>query len=152
MPSHIPEDMHALGTYVSVADASAAIAWYVDTLGAREIARLALPDGSVMHAEVEVEGTRFMITDANAEWGTAAPGELSTYTFCLYVEDCDALYQRCLDAGATALQPVEDQFWGDRTGKISDPFGVRWMIMTHVEEVSNDEMEARFAAMMAEFG
>ena len=93
-----------------------------------------------------------MMSDANADWGTTVPGELSTFAFTLYVPDCDAVFQRCLAAGATELQPIADQFWGDRSGKLRDPFGHTWNIMTHTENVPPEEIKARFEAWMRESG
>lgn len=149
MPSHVAPGANALNVYIIQPDSDAAIAWYSKYLGAKEVFRLAIPGGGVMHAEVEIEGNLLMMSDANAEWGTAAPGELSTMTLTLYVEDCSVVFDRCVAGGATALEPVTDQFWGDRAGKIRDPFGHIWMIMTHVEEVPHDEVRKRFEAMMS---
>ena len=153
MTSHIPAGMPALNVYVVQSDADAAIKWYSENLDATETLRLAGPGGQgVMHAEVELHGSRLMMSDANADWGTAAPGKLSNFTLTLYVEDCDAVFQRCLAAGATELQPVTDQFWGDRSGQLRDPFGHVWMIMTHKEDVSNEVVTSRFEARMKEAG
>ena len=151
MPAHVPTDAHPLGIYVIQSDTDAAIRWYTDHLDAKESMRLPRPGGrGIMHAEVEFAGMTVMMSDANPEWGTAPPGELSCFTLCLYVPDCDAVFARCVAAGATALMPVEDQFWGDRAGKLRDPFGHTWMIMTHKEDVSPEEIRTRFETMMSE--
>ncbi|MEM1403195.1 MAG: VOC family protein [Pseudomonadota bacterium] len=148
MTHYIPEGSHTVNSYITVTSADAAIAWYKDALGAEERSRLSMPDGGVMHAEIAVADSLIMLSDANAEWGTQAPQELATYTLCVYVPDCDAVFHRCVEHGAEELQPLQDQFWGDRTGKVRDPFGVCWMFMTHLEDVSESEMQSRFAAMM----
>ena len=151
--AHIPDGANSIGIYISQSDTDAAIQWYTKNLGARETFRLDGPGGhGVMHAELDFYGTTVMMSDANSEWGTAAPGELSTFTLTLYVPDCDAVVAGCVAAGATTLEPVQDQFWGDRAGKVRDPFGHVWMIMTHKEDVSPEEIRLRFAAMMESFG
>ena len=153
MTNHIPEGANSLGVYISQSDTDAAIEWYVANLGARETMRLPGPGGhGVMHAEIDLQGTSLMMSDANPEWGTAPPGELSNFTLCLYVPDCDAVFQQCIAAGAVELQPLTDQFWGDRAGTLRDPFGHTWMIMTHQEDVSPDEIKSRFEAWMSEAG
>ena len=147
---HIPEGVNSVGVYLVVGDANAALQWYGDNLGASEVMRLNGPGGhGVMHAELDIQGTLVMLADANSEWGTAPPGELSNFSLSVYVPDCDAVFDRCIAGGATALQSMQDQFWGDRAGKLRDPFGHVWMIMTHKEDVSPEEMQSRFAAMMA---
>ena len=151
MPSHIPEGEQSLNAYISQRDTDAAIRWYTEHLGAREKLRLTMPGGQgVMHAELDLHGSTLMMSDANADWGTAPPGDLSTFTLTLYVEDCDAVFRRCVEGGATELEPVTDQFWGDRAGKLRDPFGHVWMIMTHKEDVSAEQLEERFQAMIRE--
>ncbi len=151
--SHIPDGANSVGVYLVQSDTDAAIRWYVENLGAKETMRLTGPDGQgIMHAELDFQGTLVMMSDANPQWGTAPPGELSTFTLTLYVPDCDAVFEQCVAAGATELQPMMDQFWGDRGGTIRDPFGHVWMIMTHKEDVSPDEIRSRFAAMMSDAG
>lgn len=150
MPDHRPAGAPALTPYVFQSDTDAAIRWYTENLGAEETLRLPGPGGQgVMHAEVLFDGSPVMMSDANPEWGTTVPGELSTFTFTLYVPDCDAVFARCIAAGATELEAVTDQFWGDRAGKLRDPFGHTWMIMTHKEAVSEAELQRRFEAMMS---
>ena len=150
MTGYVPDGANTLNVYVVQRDTDAAIRWYTENLGAKETFRLPGPEGrGVMHAEVDFDGTTVMMSDANAEWGTAAPGNLSSFTLTLYVPDCDAVFERCKSAGAAVLQPVADQFWGDRAGKLRDPFGHVWMIMTHKEEVPPEEIQRRFDAMMS---
>lgn len=148
MVHHVPKGHQPVTTYISVADPDAALAWYREVLDAKDKSRLSAPDGSIMHAEIVVEGSAILVNSANSVWGTMAPGELASYTLCVYVPDCDAVYARCMQAGATSISAPKDQFWGDRAGKIRDPFGVRWMIMTHQEDMSMDELDERFAAML----
>ena len=151
MTKHIPDGSNSVGVYLTLSDTDAAIRWYIENLGAEEKMRLAGPEGhGIMHAELDFHGTQVMMADANPQWGTAAPGELATVTLSLYVPDCDSVFKQCVDAGAAELQPMTDQFWGDRGGKIRDPFGHVWMIMTHKEDVSREEIQSRFDAMMCE--
>ena len=151
MTAHIPDGANPVGVYLVLSDTDAAIRWYTENLGAEETMRLRGPGGQgVMHAELDFHGTQVMMADANRQWGTAPPGELATFTLTLYVPDCDSVFKKCLAAGAVELQPMMDQFWGDRGGKIRDPFGHVWMIMTHKEDVSPEEIQSRFDAMMRE--
>ena len=143
-----PGDSPGLVPYINVAGAASAISWYQNTLGAQVRNHLTLPDGQVMHAELVIDNNLVMITDANPEWGTRPPDTQATYSLCLYVQDCDALFERCIAEGAQALQEPEDQFWGDRSGRLKDPYGVVWVLMTHQEAVSEEELQTRFRAMM----
>lgn len=153
MTHYIPEGAPPVGIYIIVSDADAAMKWYAEHLGATETMRLSGPGGQgVMHAEMTLEESLFMLSDASPEWGTAPPGELSNFSLCVYVPDCDSVFERCVAGGATPLQPLEDQFWGDRAGKFRDPFGHVWMIMTHKEDVSPEEMQSRFDKMMSQAG
>lgn len=151
MVHYQPETHHAITSYVHVDDCAAAIDWYCKYLDAEETLRLDMPGGAVMHAEVKIGDSNIMLSEANAEWGTSSPGELATYSLALYVPDCDAAVQRCVDGGATLLSPVEDQFWGDRSGRLRDPFGVHWSVMTHREALSDEEVQTRFQAMLKDF-
>ncbi len=149
MTAHIPEGWNSVLVYLSLSDTDAAIRWYVENLGAEEKIRLTGPEGQgVMHAELDFHGTKVMMADANPQWGTAPPGELATFSLSLYVPNCDSVFEQCIEAGAAELQPMTDQFWGDRAGKLRDPFGHVWMIMTHKEDVSPEESQSRFDAMM----
>jgi PhnB protein len=108
------------------------------------------PGGKIGHCELQMGDSVIMLSDEFAEMGLQSPKTLggSPVTMSMYVEDVDAVYERAVNAGAKALRPVEDQFYGDRSGQFEDPFGHRWSIATHVEDVSPDEMEKRAAQAM----
>ena len=110
-----------------------------------------MPDGSIGHAVIEIGDSRIMIADENIEWGNKSPQTLGSIpvSLCLYVEDVDAVFDRALHAGAkvTGDMVVKDQFYGDRSGTVTDPFGHQWSIMTHIEDVSNEEIQRRLNEM-----
>ncbi|MDN3921415.1 VOC family protein [Pelomonas sp. PFR6] len=137
--------------YLVIKDAAAAIAFYQQVFGAEQLLRLDAPDGKPMHAELRVGPASFMLTEERPEYGALSPLTIggSATTSTLYVPDADAVFGAALAAGAQQLMPVMDQFWGDRSGALSDPFGHKWMIATHKEEPSEDELRRRLAAMMA---
>ena len=138
----IPDGFHTVTVYLSLEGAARAIEFYVKAFGAKEHMRLATPDGHIAHAEIEIGDSIIMVTDAIQEPVTSA----SIY---LYVEDVDAVYDRVIAAGAEARMAVTDMFWGDRIGSLTDPFGVRWAIATHTEEVATEELSRRAAAAAA---
>jgi PhnB protein len=151
-PKPIPDGYHAVTPYLSIKGASDAIAFYKKAFGAEELYRLPMPDGRVGHAELQIGDSRLMLADEMPEMGdsiTKSPRTLggATAGFCLYVADADALFQRAVDAGATAKRPLTNQFYGDRSGVVEDPFGHLWTIATHVEDVSPDELKRRMASM-----
>ena len=147
----IPEGWHSLTAYISVKGASDAIEFYKNAFGAKETGRLTMPDGSIGHAELEVGDSKIMIAEENEQWGNLSPQTIggTPVSLCLYVEDVDAVFAKALQAGAkvTGEMVVKDQFYGDRTGGITDPFGHQWSIMTHIEDVSFEEMQKRMSAM-----
>jgi PhnB protein len=148
----VPHGFHTLTPYLAIKGASDAIAFYRKAFGAEELVRMPMPDGRVGHAELQIGDSRFMLADEMPEMGdavTKSPTTVGAATsgLCLYVSDCDALYARALAAGATAKRPLADQFYGDRSGVIQDPYGHLWTIATHVEDVSPDEMKRRMAAL-----
>ena len=110
-----------------------------------------MPDGSVGHAELEIEGSLLMMAEENPEWGTKSPQTLggNPMTFGLYVVDVDKSFQKAIDAGAILIMPVKNEFYGDRVGQVMDPFGYKWMITTHIEDVSADEMQKRLTKMFS---
>ncbi len=112
-----------------------------------------MPDGSIAHAVIEVGDSKIMLAEENALWGNLSPQTLggSPVSFCLYVEDVDAVFAQALKEGATVIgeMEVKDQFYGDRTGSLTDPFGHKWSIMTHIEDVSPEEMQKRMDAMFS---
>ena len=141
----IPQGMHSITPHLICAGAAKAIEFYKAAFGATEEARLPGPDGRLMHASVKIGDSQVMLVDEMPEWGALGPKSLkgSPVTLHLYVEDVDAAVKRAVDAGAKVTMPVADMFWGDRYGKIEDPFGHQWSVATHVRDVSMDEaMEA----------
>jgi PhnB protein len=137
-----------INPYIFVEDTAGAIAWYRDNLGAVEVFVMPGPGGhGVMHAEIKLGENTLMLGDANAEWGTAAPsGGLFSSNLMVYVPDVDSTFEACITKGATELAPVMDMFWGDRVGKIRDPFGHIWILATHVEDVAPEELAERAKA------
>lgn len=152
--SAIPAGYHSVTPYLFISGADAAIAFYIEAFGAEEVMRLPSPDGLVMHAEIRVGDSHIMLADAMEDAGVHSPDTLGgvASSLMLYVDDVDAVYQRAVDAGATEMRPIEDQFWGDRMGTVIDPFGHQWSIATHVEDVDDEEMQRRFTAMMDDMG
>jgi PhnB protein len=148
----IPDGYSTVTPYLSIKGASDAIAFYKKAFGAEELFRMPMPDGRVGHAELQIGNSRIMLADEMPERPDAiakSPRSLGgvTATLCLYVPDVDALFQRALAAGAKANRPLADQFYGDRTGTVEDPFGHVWTLMMHVEDVSPEEMQRRAAAL-----
>jgi PhnB protein len=149
----IPEGYHSVTPYLMINGASKAIEFYKQAFGAKEIGRLSMGQ-QVAHCELEIGDSRIMLADANPEWGHKAPEALggSPVSICLYVEDVDAVYKKAIAAGAKADRngEVKDQFYGDRSGSLVDPFGHKWTIATHIENVSFPEMDKRMQAMYKE--
>jgi PhnB protein len=147
----IPKGFHAITPYLAVKDAKAAIEFYQHVFGAKEIGRISIPGDTVGHAELRIGDSTLMLAEEMPEWGNKSPTTLggSPVGIALYVTDVDATYQRAIDAGAKVLEPVKDQFHGDRSGSLLDPFGHKWHVMTHIEDVPFDEMQKRCDAMFA---
>jgi len=147
----IPDGYPQVVPYLCVDGASAAIEFYGGVLGATERMRMPGPEGTISHAELQLGDSVIMLSDEYPEMGVRAPTSIggTPVTLSVYVEDVDEAFQRALDAGATALRAVEDQFYGDRSGTFQDPFGHRWSIATHVEDVSPEEMAKRAASAMS---
>ena len=148
----IPQGFHAITPYLSVTDADAAIRFYQQVLGAQVIGRITMPGGTVGHAELQIGDAKLMLAQEMPDWGNKSPRTLggTPVGIALYVPDVDATYQRALDAGATVIEAVKDQFFGDRSGTLLDPFGHKWHVMTHVEDVGFEEMQKRCDAMFSE--
>ena len=144
----IPEGYHSVTPYLTLDDAAAAIDFYVRAFGATEVMRMPMGD-KIAHAEIRIGDSHVMMSDEWPDMGKLSPKSRggATAGLMIYLPDVDAAYQRALDAGAEAERPVEDQFWGDRSGSVRDPFGVSWMLATHVEDVSPEEMGRRMSAM-----
>ncbi|HEY7731981.1 MAG TPA: VOC family protein [Gaiellaceae bacterium] len=147
----IPEGYPVLSPSLAVDNAAEAIEFYKRAFGARERMRMDGPGGSIAHAELDVAGTIVMLSDPFPQASTKPPKELggTTVTMFMYVEDVDAVVQRAVDAGATVTMPVDDMFWGDRFGSVTDPYGHSWSIATHVEDVPPEEMAERSREAMA---
>ncbi|HEV3094829.1 MAG TPA: VOC family protein [Solirubrobacteraceae bacterium] len=149
MVKPIPDDYPQLMPYLIVEGAAEAIEYYKGALGASERMRMDAPGGRVGHAELQIGDAVVMLADANPDMDM--PGQRSIggtpVTLHLYVEDADAVFERAVQAGAKSLRPMEDRFYGDRSGQFEDPYGHRWNVATHVEDVSEEEMQRRLAAM-----
>jgi len=146
----VPDGYHTLTPYIVVDGAADAIAFYQKAFGAREVYRMPGPGGKVMHAELQIGDSRLMLSDEFPEMGGRAPKAFggSPTNVLMYVPDVDATFARAVEAGASADMPVTTMFWGDRYGKVKDPFGHVWQLATHVEDVSPEEMGRRAAAAM----
>jgi PhnB protein len=145
----VPEDMHTVTPHLVCAGAADAIEFYKKAFGAVEEARLPGPNGRLMHAMIRIAGSAVMLVDEMPEWGALGPKSLkgSPVTIHLYVENVDAFVKRAVDAGAKVTMPVEDMFWGDRYGKLEDPFGHHWSVATHIRDVSMEEAQAAMQKM-----
>ena len=148
MVSPIPEGYHRVTPYLILNNASDAIAFYKTALGASEVMRLDDPSGKVHHAEIKIGDSRVMLADEHPDVQALSPKTIggSPVSMHLYVEDVDASVERAVAAGAKLIRPVADQFYGDRVGGIEDPFGYRWFIATHKEDLTMDEIRRRAAA------
>jgi PhnB protein len=144
--THLPQGYHTLTPYLTVHDARAAIDFYRRAFGAEELLRMEMPDGTLAHAEIRIGDSPLMLADENPEWGTTSPRALSGTSggIMMYVPDVDAAFARAVEAGATVRMPVEDQFYGDRSGQVEDPFGHRWTLSMVKEKLSPEEMDRRF--------
>lgn len=149
--SPIPEGYGTVTPYLTISGASDAIAFYKKAFGAEEIMRMPGPDGSLMHAEIRIGGSVIMLHDENPQWPAKSPKSLggSASTIMLYVPDCDAVIRASEQAGATVTMPAADQFYGDRCGNLTDPFGHKWSIATHIEDVFPEEIDRRVKAMFS---
>ena len=149
----IPKGYHSLTAYLAVKGADKAIDFYKKAFGATEVGRLIMPDGSVGHAELEIGDSKIMLAEENEQWGNLSPQSVggSPVSLCLYVKDVDNVFNAALKEGAKVIgdMGVKDQYHGDRSGSITDPFGHKWVIMTHIEDVSFDEVQKRTDAMFS---
>jgi len=155
LPPSFSAGIHQITPHLTVSDAAKAIEFYKRAFGAKEHGRSVTPAGKVMHARLAIGDSHIMLNDAFPEMGGApAPeaGANSPFAINLYVPDADAVFKAATEAGAQVKMPPTDMFWGDRYGQLVDPFGYRWAIATHKEDVANDELERRAAAMFANFG
>ena len=144
----IPEGYGTVTPYLIVNGAARAIEFYKQAFGATETFRMDRPDGRVGHAEIKIGDSHVMLADEHPEMGARGPQAIggSPISLVLYVEDVDATVNRAVEAGAKLTRPVANQFYGDRTGGVEDPFGHAWYVATHVEDVAPEEMQKRAAA------
>ena len=147
----IPRDFPRVTPYLCVDDANAAIDFYCRVLGATERMRMPVQNGKIAHAEIAIGDAVIMLSDEAPEMGVRSPKSIGgTPVFLyVYVEDVDRVFTEAVQAGATVLSAVEDKFYGDRSGEFEDPFGHRWDVATHVEDVSEEEMSRRMTQAMS---
>ncbi|HJV76645.1 MAG TPA: VOC family protein [Noviherbaspirillum sp.] len=147
----VPEGYHTATPYLTIRNAAQALDFYKRAFGATEVMRMADPNGKVGHAEIRIGDSAIMLSDEFPDMDARSPQLIggTPVMIHLYVEDADELVKRAVEAGATLQRPVENQFYGDRAGKVADPFGHIWWIATHVEDVPPQEIEKRAAAMFA---
>jgi PhnB protein len=155
MAKPIPDGYHTVTPALTVKNGAEAIDFYTRALGAKEIMRFPGPDGRLMHAEIEIGNSKIMLGEEMPEQGCRAPASagVTTSSLYVYVEDVDKAFRRAVEAGARALTPPTDMFWGDRMGQIVDPSGHRWGLATHKEDPSPEEMARRqkeFFAQMSQ--
>ena len=150
----IPEGYHTVTPYLIVHDAAKALDFYKKALGARELFRMAMPNGRVGHAEIQVGDSRVMLADEFPEMGAKSAKAYggTPVGLCLYVEDVDARFRQAVAAGATVERPVQDQFYGDRSGTLVDPFGHKWTIATHKEDLTPEEIGRRHEEFLKKQG
>jgi PhnB protein len=150
----IPEGYHSVTPYLIVSGAADAIEFYRSAFGAREVMRLAQPGGKVGHAEIEIGDSRIMLADEYPDMDARSPTAFggTPVSLHLYVDDVDAIAQQAIAAGARERRPVKDQFYGDRTGSLEDPFGHVWHIASHKEDLSPDEIKRRADEAMRQQG
>ena len=146
----IPDGYHTATPYLIIKDAAAALEFYKKAFGAKEIMRMGSPDGSIGHAEIQIGNSRIMIASEFPQMGVRSPQSIggSPVSIFLYVEDVDKVFNQAVAAGATVRMPVADQFWGDRYGKLQDPYGHLWDVATHKEDLTPEEIGKRAAAAM----
>lgn len=146
----IPAGYHTATIYLIISGAAKALDYYKNAFGATEVLKLAAPDGTIGHAEIKIGDSIVMLADEFPQMGHKSPKALggSPVGVCLYVENVDEVFDRAIAAGGTVKKPVMDQFYGDRSGSLEDPFGHNWTIATHIEDVSPEEINRRFADMM----
>lgn len=144
----IPDGYHSVTPYLIIKNAADAIEFYKKAFGATELLRMSQPDGKVGHAEIKIGDSPIMLADEFPEMGHKSPATLggSPVSLMIYVEDVDAVFNKAVAEGAEAQRPLENKFYGDRSGSLIDPFGHLWHIATHIEDVPEEEMHKRAAA------
>ncbi|MBA3705365.1 MAG: VOC family protein [Bacteroidetes bacterium] len=150
----IPEGYYTVTPYLTIKNADQAIEFYKRAFDAKEIGRLTAPDGSVGHAELQIGDSRILLAEESIEQGRKGPQTLggSPVSICLYVENVDVVFKKAIAAGGKTYEGMEvkEQFYGDRSGSLTDPFGHKWTIGTHKEDVAFEEMQKRFEEMVAQ--
>jgi PhnB protein len=148
----IPAGHHTVTPYLAIKNGAKALEFYKKAFGATESFKLTMPDGRLGHAEIRLGDSVIMLSDEFPEYGGRSPETLggSPVSIHLYVDDVDAFFEKALAAGAKARKPVMDQFYGDRSGQLEDPFGHLWWVATHKEDIAPAEMQKRVQAMFAE--
>lgn len=146
----IPEGYHSLTPYLIVDGGADALEYYKKAFGATELFRME-HEGKIGHAEMKIGDSPFMLSDGHKEMGYQGPKAFggTPVMLMIYVDDCDAIFKQALEAGGTEVKPLQDQFYGDRSGTLTDPFGHIWTVATHKEDVSPEEIDKRLAAMHA---
>ena len=150
-PKPVPDGYHTATPYLIVNGAAQAIEFYKKVFGATELMRMPQPGGKIGHAEIKIGDSPIMLADEFPEMGYKSPQSLggSPVSIMIYVEDVDTVFKQAIAAGGKEQRPVKDQFYGDRSGTLEDPFGHVWHVATHTEDVSPDEMERRAKAHSA---
>ena len=151
-PQPIPHGYHSVTPYLLIRGASDAIAFYVRAFGAVEVLRLTAPDGKIAHAEIRIGNSHVMMADEHPEMDFLGPQTRggTTVSLMIYVDDVDRMFAEAIAAGGIELRPLCDQFYGDRSGTLTDPWGHVWSIATHIEDVSQEEIRSRFQAFFGE--
>lgn len=144
----IPEGYHSVTPYLIIDGAADAIEFYKKAFGATELFRMPAPGGKIGHAEIKIGDSPIMLSDEHPEMGATSPTTLggTPISIMIYVDDVDTIFRKAIAAGGTEQKPVQDQFYGDRSGCLKDPFGHVWLVSTHKEDVTPEEIEKRLAA------
>ena len=148
----IPEGYHSLTPYLAVDNAEKAIEFYKEAFGAEEVIRMPGPEGAIAHAELQIGDSKLMLSDPFPQSTVKPPSERGgpTSSIFMYVEDCDATFEQAQRAGAKVEMELQDMFWGDRFGSLTDPFGHIWSVATHKEDLTEEEIAERGKAAMSE--
>ena len=152
--SHLPEGYHTVTPYLVCQGAADAIDWYKEVFGATEDMRFEVPGMGIGHCELQVGNSKFMLADECPEMDFLSPKSIggTAVSICLYIADADPMFTKALEKGATVKKPLEDQFYGDRSGTVIDPWGHQWTIATRKEDLTEEQMRERMNAMMEQQG